>query len=177
VIALFFPQVCSAQASLSEARAAAQQAVAERQVVLEEAQAQRQAAAPSSSTPFKGTAAAARRSGSGGSRTPVWKQYAKKKALGKQAEATLEMIFSRTQVRCAAAALDSFALLAMLRASLLQCFRCAALPQHEAPFGNQSFAAAGTAWFAICSPLYMFNIQLSRRWPCPCLTLCAVAQR
>ncbi|KAI3429507.1 hypothetical protein D9Q98_005596 [Chlorella vulgaris] len=91
------PKPDPAQASLSEARAAAQQAVAERQVVLEEAQAQRQAAAPSSSTPFKGTAAAARRSGSGGSRTPVWKQYAKKKALGKQAEATLEMIFSRTQ--------------------------------------------------------------------------------
>lgn len=89
---------CRAQQSLLEAQVAAEQAAAERQAILQQPQAQR-AAAPGARSAAKRPAAAPGPGGSyGPGGTPAWKHYHKKKALGRQAEATLEMIFTRTQV-------------------------------------------------------------------------------
>ncbi|EFN59681.1 hypothetical protein CHLNCDRAFT_133200 [Chlorella variabilis] len=86
-----------AQQSLLEAQVAAEQAAAERQAILQQPQAQR-AAAPGARSAAKRPAAAPGPGGSyGPGGTPAWKHYHKKKALGRQAEATLEMIFTRTQ--------------------------------------------------------------------------------
>ena len=94
------------------ARAAAEEAAAERQAVLQ----QNQSPAGDRAVPGAGSdrdsgdrPGAGRRGGSNGGGIPgpgayggkpAWKSYPKMKNLGRQAEATLEMMYSRTQVRC-----------------------------------------------------------------------------
>ena len=83
---------------MQEARAAAEAAARERAAILQAGKLQGGAGSRSGGAAPRG----ARQGAAGGARgsdgTPAWRSYAKKKALGRQAEATLEMIFSRTQV-------------------------------------------------------------------------------
>lgn len=92
-----------AQQSLLEARAAAEVAAQERAAVLRAAKQQGGGTtAGASGTSAGGRPGGARQGPAGGGRggdgAPAWRSYSKKKALGRQAEATLEMIFTRTQV-------------------------------------------------------------------------------
>lgn len=91
------PQPDLAEKSLQEARAAAEAAARERAAILQAGKLQGGAGSRSGGAAPRG----ARQGAAGGARgsdgTPAWRSYAKKKALGRQAEATLEMIFSRTQ--------------------------------------------------------------------------------
>lgn len=103
-----------AQLSLLQARAAAEAAAAERQAILRQSKLEARGSGGSSSRGgtdrAQGKAGAAQRGrgsssgGGGGSRTPAWKQFKRDKGLGRQAEATLEMIYARTEVRSRAGA-------------------------------------------------------------------------
>lgn len=95
-VSLYPKQNNRAQLSLLEARAAAEAAAAERQAVLRQAQAEAGGRSSGGRQPAK--AAAAERSGGGAGGSPAWKQFKRNKGLGRQAEATLEMMYSRTQV-------------------------------------------------------------------------------
>ncbi|KAL4427724.1 hypothetical protein ABPG75_001813 [Micractinium tetrahymenae] len=99
------PQPDPAQQSLLEARAAAEAAARERAEVLRVAKQQGGGGGSGPGTNSSSSGSAAPRGGkqgpAGGGRgsdgAPAWRSYPKKKALGRQAEATLEMIFNRTQ--------------------------------------------------------------------------------
>jgi hypothetical protein len=93
------------------ARAAAEEAAAERQAVLQQNQSTAAPGAGGDREGSDGRPAAGQRHGGGNNGggipgpgayggKPVWKSYSKMKNLGRQAEATLEMMYSRTQVRC-----------------------------------------------------------------------------
>lgn len=95
--------MCRAQQSLAGARVAAASAAVERQAVLAAA------AAPPSGANVRARAEATRRREGGGTAQaapgagaqggiPHWRTIPRKKALGKLAENTLEMMFARTQV-------------------------------------------------------------------------------
>lgn len=106
------PLVCRAQLSLLQARAAAEAAAAERQAILQQSKMEARGGSSSRGSGDRppGKAGAAERgggssgSGGSGSGTPAWKQFKRNKGLGKQAEATLEMIYARTEVRTGCAA-------------------------------------------------------------------------
>ena len=96
-----------AQLSLLQARAAAEAAAAERQAILRQSKLEARVSGGSSrggTDRAQGKAGPAQRGGGsssgggGGSRTPAWKQFKRDKGLGRQAEATLEMIYARTEV-------------------------------------------------------------------------------
>lgn len=93
--------MCRTQQSLLEARAAAEAAAEERRAVLQQARgadgAGAAAAADRGSEGGSRKAAGSGRGGRGGG-APAWRQHSREKQLGRQAEATLEMIYSRTQV-------------------------------------------------------------------------------
>lgn len=111
------PLCCRAQLSLLQARAAAEAAAAERQAILQQSKMEARGGSSSSRGSAdrpQGKAGAAGRSGGSsgsggsGSGTPAWKQFKRNKGLGKQAEATLEMIYARTEVctGCAAPGME-----------------------------------------------------------------------
>ena len=103
--------LCRAEQSLLGARAAAEEAAAERQAVLQQNQSTAAPGAGGDREGSDGRPAAGQRRGGGNNGggipgpgayggKPVWKSYSKMKNLGRQAEATLEMMYSRTQVCC-----------------------------------------------------------------------------
>ena len=93
------PHLCRAQLSLLQARAAAEAAAAERQAILQQSQAAARSSRAGADRPQGKSGPAQRGSGGSSSSTPAWKQFKRNKGLGRQAEATLEMIYARTEVR------------------------------------------------------------------------------